>query len=82
MSFNVNAHDTAKSTGYPALRDVTPLVLTYNEAANIERTLRALAWANEVVVLDSFSDDGTPELAMTFPNVRVVQRRFDQHAKQ
>ena len=63
--------------------NVTPLILTYNERENIGRTLSALRWAAEVVVLDSFSTDRTLEVARaSHPNVRVVQRRFDTHTAQ
>lgn len=61
---------------------ISPVVLTYNEEANLARVLGRLAWAAEVVVLDSFSTDRTVEIARTFPNVRVVQRRFDNHMNQ
>ena len=64
------------------LDQITPLILTYNEAPNIARTLSELSWAKEVVVLDSFSDDQTVEIASAFPNVRVVQRGFDCHRNQ
>ena len=61
---------------------ITPLILTYNEAPNIERTLEQLCWARDIVVVDSFSDDETVEIASSFPQVRVVQRKFDNHAAQ
>lgn len=61
---------------------VTPLVLTRDEAANVGRTLRQLAWAREVVVVDSFSEDDTVAIARSFPNVRVVQRAFDDMTRQ
>ncbi len=64
------------------LDQITPLILTLNEATNIERTLQRLTWANEVVVLDSFSDDETLEIVSRFANTRVVQRKFDNHAAQ
>lgn len=64
------------------LADITPLVLTYNEEPNIGRTLERLTWASEVVVVDSFSTDATPRIAAFFPNVRLVQRSFDTHARQ
>src|SRR5437660_2875266 len=64
------------------LEIITPLILTYNEAPNIERVLERLGWAREVVVVDSFSDDETVEIASSFPQVRVVQREFDNHAAQ
>lgn len=64
------------------LDQITPLILTYNESPNIARTLSHLSWAKEIVVVDSFSDDDTVELAASFPNVRVIQRRFDSHRNQ
>jgi glycosyltransferase involved in cell wall biosynthesis len=64
------------------LDKITPLILTLNEEANIERTLSHLSWAREIVVLDSFSTDRTVELAKRDPRVRLVQRAFDSHAGQ
>lgn len=61
---------------------ITPLILTYNEAANIGRNLERLGWAREVVVVDSFSEDDTTTIAGRFGNVRVLQRKFDSHAGQ
>src|SRR6266446_335666 len=61
---------------------ITPLILTYNEAPNIGRTLEQLCWAREIVVVDSFSDDETVKIASSFPQVRVIQRAFDNHAAQ
>ena len=62
--------------------DITPLVLTFNEARNLARTLAQLVWAGEVVVLDSFSTDETLPIAQKFANVRVVKRTFDTHVLQ
>ena len=45
------------------LDQITPLILTYNEAPNIARSLGALSWAQDIVVVDSFSDDNTVEIA-------------------
>jgi glycosyltransferase involved in cell wall biosynthesis len=64
------------------LERITPLILTRDEEANIARTLAPLAWAREVIVVDSMSSDRTAELARQFANVRVVQREFDDLASQ
>jgi glycosyltransferase involved in cell wall biosynthesis len=61
---------------------ITPLILTYNEQENIERTLRRLDWAEEVVVIDSGSTDSTLEILGRFPKVRIVHRPFDNHTDQ
>src|SRR5436190_20853013 len=64
------------------LEQITPLILTYNEAPNIGRTLERLRWARDIVVVDSFSDDNTLEIISQFSNVRVFQRVFDSFAGQ
>jgi len=61
---------------------ITPLILTWNEEANIARTLEKLRWAREVVVVDSGSTDGTRSICEAFSNVRMVVRPFDNHATQ
>ena len=64
------------------LDQITPLILTYNEAPNIARTLESVRWAKDIVLVDSFSDDNTVEIAKSFPQVRVFQRAFDSHRNQ
>src|SRR4029079_2394126 len=64
------------------LDHITPLILTYNEAPNIARTLAGVSWAKDIVVVDSFSDDDTLQIAASFPQVRVIQRKFDSHRSQ
>ena len=62
--------------------DITPLVLTYNEAPNIARCLDHLGWAGRIVVLDSGSTDDTVSIARRFPNAEVHTRPFDNHTAQ
>lgn len=64
------------------LEQITPLILTYNEAPNIGRVLERLAWKNRIVVIDSFSDDATLDILANYPQVEVYQRRFDTHSLQ
>jgi len=64
------------------LEQITPVVLTYNEAPNIGRTLEALRWAGTVVVLDSGSTDATKEIATAYQNVEWFERAFDNHQAQ
>ncbi len=64
------------------LKKITPIVITFNEQANIERTLSGLSWAKEVLILDSFSSDETLAICRRFSNVRIVQRHFDDFAGQ
>ena len=64
------------------LEDITPLILTYNEAPNIKRTLDQLTWAKRIVVIDSYSTDDTLDILKSYPQVEVLQRKFDTHARQ
>jgi glycosyltransferase involved in cell wall biosynthesis len=41
-------------------------IVAFNEAANLRRTLASVAWADEIVVLDSGSTDETLEIAREF----------------
>jgi glycosyltransferase involved in cell wall biosynthesis len=50
---------------------VSAAVLTLNEARNIGRCLGSLAWADEIVVIDAGSTDGTVEIARGFTE-RVI----------
>lgn len=61
---------------------ITPLILTYNEAPNIQRTLEKLTWANKIVIVDSYSSDETLEIIASYPQVKLFQRKFDTHATQ
>ena len=64
------------------LDQITPVILTYNEAPNIARSLERLEWARDIVVVDSFSDDETLALVRRTPQARVFQREFDCLANQ
>lgn len=59
------------------LDGLTVVVLTFNEAPNIGRTLERLRWASRVILIDSGSDDGTTTIAGRFHNTQVITRSFD-----
>ena len=63
-------------------RDISALIITYNEEANIERTLSSLNWLDDILIIDSGSTDSTCTLALKFPGVRIVKRKFDSFAGQ
>lgn len=61
---------------------VSALVTTYNEERHIGECLETLDWCDEVLVVDSFSTDKTPEIARKFPRVRFLQRTYFGSASQ
>jgi len=52
------------------------IVITFNEERNIERCLRSVQWADEVIVVDSFSTDRTIALAKNY-TPHVFQHAYD-----
>ncbi len=58
------------------------VIITYNEEKNIERCLNSVkAVADEIVVLDSFSQDKTPAICAAH-DVKFFQHAFDGHIQQ
>ncbi|MGA1601752.1 MAG: glycosyltransferase family 2 protein [Prochlorothrix sp.] len=64
------------------LADITPLILTYNEEDNIDRTLSKLTWASQILIIDSYSTDRTLEIIRQYLQAQVLQRQFDTHTNQ
>ena len=61
---------------------ITPLILTYNEAPNINRTLQQLTWADQIIIIDSYSTDDTLNIIQNYSQVTLFQRQFDTFANQ
>jgi len=60
---------------------ISAFVITYNEERNIGECLESVKWADELVVVDSFSQDRTVEVARRYTD-RVIQREFAGHVAQ
>jgi glycosyltransferase involved in cell wall biosynthesis len=56
---------------------ITVIFTTFNEAPNIHAALESVAhWAAEILVVDSFSTDGTVEIVEKFGGVQLFQRAY------
>ena len=60
---------------------LSAIVTTFNEAGQIEETLRRLSFADEVLVVDSFSTDGTPDIARKC-GATVLQHEYESPSAQ
>ena len=56
-------------------------ILTHNEEIDIAACIESALLSDDVIVVDSLSDDRTIEIASRYP-VRVVQHAFESHGKQ
>ena len=61
---------------------ITALVITYNEIGFIENCLKSVEFADEIIVVDSYSNDGTYEYLSAHPKVRVIQHPFKNYTAQ
>ena len=57
-------------------QQITALVITFNEMGYIERCIDSVSFADEIIVVDSYSTDGTYEYLQAHPKVTVVQHPF------
>ena len=48
------------------MNKVSITIITKNEEKNIERCLNSIGWADEIVVIDTFSTDRTVEICREF----------------
>jgi (heptosyl)LPS beta-1,4-glucosyltransferase len=56
-------------------RRVSAAIITRDEAADLPRALKSVAWADDILVVDSGSADGTPEVARAH-GARVLERTW------
>lgn len=73
---------TARATWEPGGTPVAVVMISLNEGHNLEGALRNLrGWAQEVFLVDSYSQDDTIEIALQY-GIHVVQRRFSDFGDQ
>jgi len=65
----------------PGRLQVSVIVTTYNEEVNVDECIASVLWADEILLVDSFSSDATLEIAGRYP-VTVLQREYFGSAAQ
>ena len=63
------------------MESLSVAIITRNEASNIRDCLESVAWADEIVVVDHFSEDGTADIARDF-GAQVFQEPWHGFAAQ
>ncbi len=80
-------HDPSlQYSNFPALQycsmpKITVIIPTFNEADNIRPVIQNVRWAEEVIVVDSFSTDNTAEVARELAD-KTFQRKYTGPADQ
>lgn len=59
---------------------ITTCTLTWNEATRIRASLESIKWADEIIIVDSFSTDGAVEIAREY-NARIINKEFCGYRK-
>lgn len=59
---------------------ISVVVIAYNDEPNIKACLESVTWADELIVVDSFSTDGTTEISHQFTD-KVYQHEFQGFGK-
>jgi len=60
---------------------ISILLPTFNNAATVRDTLESVKWADEILVVDSFSTDNTLEICQEY-GARIIQHEYINSARQ
>ena len=63
------------------MEKITAIIPTFNEQHNIGAAIDSVSWADEIIVVDSFSTDETVKIAKE-KGVRILQREYGNSASQ
>ena len=65
----------------PGRLPISVIVTTFNEEVNVGDCIESVLWADEILLVDSFSSDATVEIARRYP-IEVLQREYFGSAAQ
>lgn len=65
----------------PGRLPLSVIITTYNEEINVAECIESVSWADEILLVDSFSTDQTVEIARRYP-IKILQREYFGSAAQ
>ncbi|TFB11869.1 glycosyltransferase family 2 protein [Candidatus Marinimicrobia bacterium MT.SAG.3] len=60
---------------------ISTLIICFNAERTIRKTLKSIGWSDEIIVIDSFSTDKTPEICKEF-DLKFIQKEWQGFGKQ
>ncbi|HWR94484.1 MAG TPA: glycosyltransferase [Flavobacterium sp.] len=82
LKFNLNLNTAPQLQINKIDLPLSILIITYNEENHIKELLNELDFADEIIVVDSFSTDKTVEIVNTFEKAKVIQHQFLDYSSQ
>lgn len=83
LKINLNEINNFNSPKIEAIKlPLSALIITYNEENHIKEVLQDLDFADEIIVVDSFSTDHTVSIVNTFEKVKLIQNKFVDYTSQ
>ncbi len=73
MDVDTKTHETEEK---PIRPKVSGVITSFNEEHNIADCIESLLWCDEIILVDSYSTDGTLEVAQKYDKVRIFQRDY------
>jgi len=67
---------------YNSNKNLSVLIITLNEEIHMNELLNNLDFVNEIIIVDSYSNDKTREISESFPKVTVIQHPFENFPAQ
>lgn len=66
----------------PVKLPLSALIITYNEEKHIKEVLQDIDFADEIIVIDSYSKDNTVALVESFEKAKLIQNKFVDYSSQ
>ena len=65
----------------PGRLPISVIITTFNEEVNVAECVESVIWADEILLVDSYSTDATVEIARRYP-IEILQREYFGSAAQ
>lgn len=81
-TLNLTDYSLEKSVKINPHKKLSALVITYNEEKNIDELINNLSFADEIIIVDSFSTDNTIPKIIQHEHVTLIQNKFINFSNQ